>query len=103
MIQVPLGTYTGWNLRTPEIGSPDEMYSMVGSTFFFPKTKAERKKSGDPRPSIEERYRNKQDYVARYKAAAEDLVKHGYMLPGDLDEVVKRGAWFWDKRTEMTK
>ncbi len=59
MIQVPLGTYTGWNLRKPEIGSPEEMFSMVGSTFFFPKTKAEKRKTGDPRLSIEERYKNK--------------------------------------------
>jgi len=97
MLQVPLGTYTGWNMRTAAIGAPEQLYSMVGSTFFFAKTKAERVKNGDPRPSIEERYRNKQDYVEKYTAAARQLAKDGYLLESDLEMVVQRGAWFWDQ------
>ena len=31
VVRVPLGTHTGWNLRHPEIGAPDELFSMVGS------------------------------------------------------------------------
>jgi hypothetical protein len=101
MVQVPLATYAGWNLRAARIGAPDEMFSMVGSTFFFPKTKAERAKSGDPRLSIEERYKSKEDYLQKYEAAARALAKEGYLLESDLPKVVARGGWFWDKLTAM--
>lgn len=103
MLIAPLGTYTGWNLRTPAIGASDELYSMVGSTFFFAKTKAERMKTGDPRPSLEERYKNKQDYVERFSAAARQLVRDGYLLESDLPVVIERGAWFWDQVMAMGK
>ena len=56
-IQAPLATYTGWNLRAPEIGAPDELFSMQGSWIPFARTRKDREQSGDPRPSIEERYR----------------------------------------------
>ncbi len=97
MLVAPLGTYTGWNMRPAAIGAPDELYSMVGSTFFFAKTKAERTKTGDPRPSIEERYKNKLEYVEKFTAAAKLLAKDGYLLESDLKMVVERGAWFWDQ------
>ena len=35
LLEWPLGTYTGWNLRAKEIGAPDELYSMVGSWIPF--------------------------------------------------------------------
>ena len=35
-VAVPLAVHTGWNLRNPKIGSPDELFSMVGSYFPFP-------------------------------------------------------------------
>lgn len=62
-IQVPLGTYTGWNLRSKSIGAPDEIYSMVGLTFLFAKTKTERQQKNDPRPSVDERYKSKEEYL----------------------------------------
>lgn len=96
MIQAPLATFTGWNLRKPEQGAPDEIYSMVGSTFFFARTKAERAKTGDPRPSIEERYKNKQDYMVKYTSAAQSLVASGYLLESDLPKILELGASYWD-------
>ncbi len=97
MLVAPLGSYTGWNMRKASQGAADELYSMVGSTFFFAKTRAERMKTGDPRLSIEERYKNKQDYVEKFSAAARQLAKDGYLLESDLDMVIRRGAWFWDQ------
>jgi hypothetical protein len=40
-LEVPLATYTGWNLRDPKIGMPDERVSFLGSFFPLPKTKAD--------------------------------------------------------------
>jgi hypothetical protein len=95
-IQVPLATYTGWNLRKPELGAPDELYSMAGSFIPFPKTKAERAANGDPRLSIEERYTSKQEYLDKIEAAARGMVASGFMLAGDVPKVVERSAAEWD-------
>ena len=49
------------------------------------RTKAERLKQGDPRPSIEERYSTRQEYLEKVKAAAESLAR--VMLSGDPSDV----------------
>jgi hypothetical protein len=95
-IQEPLGTFTGWNLRKPEIGAPEELYSMVGSFLPFARTKAERLKNQDPRPSIEERHPSKQEYLKRVEAAARALVASGYLLERDVKALVERGGAEWD-------
>ena len=61
-VTVPVATYTGWNPRAPETGGAGQIVSMQGSTLPFPATRAEREQRGDPRPSIEERYRDRDDY-----------------------------------------
>jgi len=55
-LEVPLATYTGWNLRDPSIGAAELRVSFLGSFIPFARTEAEREKSGDPRPSVAERY-----------------------------------------------
>jgi hypothetical protein len=96
-IQAPLGTYTGWNLRAPEAGSPEELFSMVGSFIPFAHTKAERAKSNDPRPSVEERYASKQEYLKSVESAARSLAKNGYLLDQDVAKLVERGGAEWDQ------
>ena len=66
-ITVPLATYTGWNLRDPSIGAPDQRVSFEASYLPFPTTVAEGQKTGDPRKSIAERYLNREDYMNRYQ------------------------------------
>ena len=56
----------------------------------FPKTKAERAASGDPRMSIEERYPSFAVYSAKIKAAVDDLVAKRLMLPEDAQPAVDR-------------
>ena len=95
-IQVPLASYTGWNLRSPKIGAPDQLYSMAGSWIPFPVSKVERKKRKDPRMSIEERYRTKDDYIEKIAAAAQQLVKDGFLLDRDMAYLRDRAAKEWD-------
>jgi hypothetical protein len=95
-IQAPLATYTGWNLRAADIGAPDELYSMQGSWIPFARSKADRAKSGDTRLSIEERYAGREDYLAKFEAAAKSLVGAGYLLAADVPKLVERGAAEWD-------
>lgn len=95
-ITVPLGTYASWNLRDPSIGAPDQRIAFEVSYIPFPKMAAEREKSGDPRKSIAERYSGREDYVARFTKAADELVKERWILPEDRDALVHRGEQEWD-------
>ena len=79
-VVVPVATYTGWNLRNPAIGAPDAPLGLAGGYIAFPRTKADREASGDPRPSVRERYGGFDAYRARIMRAAEALVAEGYLL-----------------------
>ena len=100
-VTVPLATYTGWALRSgPHANDGCEgTGQMVG----FPKTKAERLASGDPRPSIEERYASVETYTAAAKKAIEELVAKRYMLREDVDAYVQRMARLWQRMTEGSR
>ena len=86
-IQVPIGTYTGWNLR-PRGLAEDELAGLLGSYIPFAKTRAERRKTGDPRMSIEERYTDRNDYVQRISRAARLLVEQRYLLAEDAERMI---------------
>ncbi len=94
-ITVPLATYTGWNLRDPSIGAPRERVSFEGSFLPFARTKAEREQSGDPRPSIAERYSSREEYLQKFDAAVDALVRERWILPEDKPALEKRGAEEW--------
>ena len=94
--QAALGTFTGWNFRAPSIGAPEQLSDMIGSYFPFARTEAERKQSGDPRPSVAERYQNRDAYLARLRESAEALAAERFLLPADIDAVVEEGAAQWE-------
>jgi hypothetical protein len=87
-VAVPLASYTGWNLRRREAGAEAMLASLQGSYLPFPRTRAERKATGDPRPSLEERYYGFEDYRKRFAATCAELVKKGYLLQEDADRLV---------------
>jgi hypothetical protein len=95
-ISVPLATYTGWNVRHPDIGGPGQTLGLIGSTIPFSATQAEREAAGDPRPSIEERYASKEDYLHQVQQAAETLVQQGYLLAEDVLTVTEQAAQRYD-------
>src|SRR5215475_4938678 len=86
-IQVPTGTYTGWNLQ-PRGLAEDELSGLLGSFIPFAKTKAERRKRGDARLSLQERYRDKADYVHQVSRAARVLVEQRFLLPEDAKRII---------------
>jgi len=94
-ITVPLASYTGWNLRDPSIGAPDQRVSFEGSYLPFPRTAAERRRTGDPRRSIAERYASRADYMERYRSAVDELVRERWILPEDGAALVHRGEEEW--------
>jgi len=85
-IATPLATYTGWNVYKAE---PTELCDRDGSYIAFAKSKAEREAAGDPRPSVEERYGSRANYVAKVKAAADALVAERLLLPADARAFVE--------------
>jgi hypothetical protein len=101
-LTVPVGTHTGWNLRHPDTGAPEQLMSMQGSTHWFPATEAQRVAAGDPRPSLEQRYANREDYASRAREAATKLADVGYLLVEDIDLVVNSCLERYDCATGTT-
>ncbi|MCI0683208.1 MAG: hypothetical protein L0Y71_13990 [Gemmataceae bacterium] len=90
-VAVPLATYTGWNLRKKEVGAEGQLASLLGSYIPFPRTKADREKTGDPRMSIEE-YGTFENYLKRYAEACERLVQGRYLLAEDAKRLIEGRA-----------
>ena len=85
--QVPIGTYLGWNLfRTGRLEGG--MCNLQGSFIPFARTKAEREAAGDSRLSLEERYPERDTYVAAMRRAADTLVQARLLLPDDAAAIV---------------
>ena len=89
-IAVPLGTYTGWLPGNPVSG--------VGLYAPFVRTREEREASGDPRPSIEERYENLNEYLVLVEETALALMFEGYLRREDLREILLAADSRWDYR-----
>jgi hypothetical protein len=91
-LEVPLATYTGWNLRDPKTGMPKERVSFLGSWLPFAKTKNDY----DPRTPIAERYPSREEYLKKFTEAANKLAAERFVLREDVDALVKRGGDEWD-------
>jgi hypothetical protein len=98
-LRVPLATYTGWTRRHADIGAAGHFIPLLGATHLFPRTAAQRAVRSDPRPAIEERYKSREDYVAKVRAAAAAMVAEGHLLAEDLDHVVQQAAERYDAFT----
>jgi hypothetical protein len=94
-LTVPLATTTGWNFRSQRVGNPSTLYALLGSYVPFARTKAERDARHDPRLSIEERYRDRDEYLQKIRASASALVSDRFLLQEDVDDVVQRATRHW--------
>ncbi len=88
-LAAPLGTYTGTNVYRD---MPSKLCDRDGSFIPFARTRAERERTGDPRPSLEERYGTRDAYVARVKEAADALVAARLLLAEDAARYVETAA-----------
>ena len=80
----PLGLHTGWNPRHPETGGEDLTSHFVGLTQWF------------ERDEISRRYGDRETYLSKVKADAEEQAKAGVILPEDIGLVVQNCAARWD-------
>ncbi|MHB8577291.1 MAG: alpha/beta hydrolase domain-containing protein [Dehalococcoidia bacterium] len=95
-IAAPVATNTGWNPRDPQTGGAGEIIGMRGSTLPFAATAEERRRGGDRRPAISERYRDREAYLTRVRAVAAELVAARYLLGEDEELAVALAATRYD-------
>ena len=84
---MPLGTYNGWSLRKAGYAEGEQWWN-TGSFVPFARTRAEREASGDPCPSIEERYPSHEAYVAAVARVCAQRVAERLMLQEDADRFI---------------
>jgi hypothetical protein len=87
LLQAPLGTYLGWNVTAGGFYK-GQGCGFTGGWIPFVRTKADRLADKDLRPSIEERYKSHEAYVALVKAAADEAVAERFLLPADAARIV---------------
>jgi hypothetical protein len=86
-VDVPVGTHAPWALRKAGFAEGELLWN-CGSFIPFARTRAERQANNDPRPSIEERYRDHDDYVAKVEAVCRQRVAERLMLEEDAGRFV---------------
>jgi hypothetical protein len=89
-MQVPLGTYTGWNVEGKGF-ERGEVCGFNGGFIPFARTKAVRLASGDPRLSLEERYGDHAGFVARLRAVVAHDLAAGWLLADDAALILRDG------------
>jgi hypothetical protein len=85
--QAPLGTYLGWNITSGGFNK-GQICGFSGAYWPFAKTAADRGRTNDPRPSIQERYGNLEGYVCVVRRAAEQAVQDRFLLRADADRLI---------------
>jgi len=95
-VAVPLGTFTGWRFRAAEMGATWALMGLAGTWLPLARTSAEAAAAGDGRQAIAERYRDREDYVARCVGVAEELVGERLMLQRDVARVADRARHMYD-------
>jgi hypothetical protein len=94
---VPLATYTGWNFRNRSTGGDRLLVSLLGSRIPFAKTAAEASAAHDPRKSVADRYPSRDAYLAAATEVNKRLVHDGYLLEGDVPQVMRRMEQQWSE------
>jgi hypothetical protein len=88
-VAAPIATTTGWGLRSAAFGGgPWDGCEASGQWIPFEKTKAERLAKGDPRPSLQERYKNHAGYVKAIAKEARKLEQRRLLLPADVQRYI---------------
>lgn len=85
-LQVPLGTYMGWSLRKKGYMEDRSCY-LQGAFIPFVRWRVDR--GGDPRPTLEERYGSKDNYVKLVDAAAQRLQQEGFLIAEDAQRIMR--------------
>lgn len=91
-VAVPLGTFTGWNLRAAPFGAEGMLAPLDGMYLPFAVTADERQQRGDPRRAVRERYPTRDAYLARMTAAALQLRTDHFLLDEDVTAILQKAS-----------
>jgi hypothetical protein len=87
-VAVPLASYTGWGLRSGVWA--DDGCESTGQYIPFALTLEERRATGDPRPSVEERYDSLSQYTRKVTHALNRMVRQRLLLCEDFNSELDR-------------
>jgi hypothetical protein len=96
-ILAPLATYYPWQLRTGMAAGTDRLVSFRGTFIPLPKTEAERRASGDSRPSIEALYGGRERFLQRVDEGLSTLIARRFLLPEDSTTARNRMIDVWNR------
>jgi hypothetical protein len=94
-LEVPLGTHTGWNLRSPATGFGWATARFDGSFSPFLRTRADAPE--DPRVTLAERYSNRNAFEALARQAAARQEAAGFLLNEDVERAVGENLGLYDR------
>ena len=95
-LAAPLGTAAGWVFQPRTTGAPRELVMLRGAWTPFAATRAQREATGDPRPSLEERYTSKAGFLEQAGAAIQALIDQRLLLETDREPQLKQAGERWD-------
>ena len=96
-ILAPLGSHLGFNPRSPATGGHAIISRWLGAFIPFARTQAERMAALDPRPSIEERYGDRNGYERAFAAAVDHAIREGFLLAEEREAVIADQMAFYDR------
>lgn len=85
-VEAPLGTFVGLNQPL------SRGCMLIGAFVPLAYSRAGREGDSDPRPSITERYGDRDAYVERIRGASRRLVNEGFLLPEDAAIIIQEAA-----------
>ncbi len=96
-ILAPLATYYPWQLRTGMPAATDRLVSFRGTFVPLPRTEADRRTSGDSRPSIEALYGNRARFLERVDQSLSSLIARRFLLSEDSTTARNRMVDAWNR------
>ncbi|MBV8122367.1 MAG: hypothetical protein JO081_20805, partial [Alphaproteobacteria bacterium] len=73
-----------------------DLFTIQGSMIPFPQTETKRRRTGDPRPSLETRYASRDAWAAQLAEAVDRLVAERVLLAEDGDRLVAAARQSWE-------
>lgn len=88
---VPIATYIPYSLRHGFPGANQELQDFKGTFIPLPLKQI----ASDGRPSIEDLYDGKNDYMIKVRQELDGLVSSGYVLNDDVHQLSERASSYW--------
>jgi hypothetical protein len=99
-ITCAIGTWTGWNLRSPAVGASTTLLANTGSYLPFRRSEAERTASADPRQSLQDRFSGQEAYAKCVEQASISLSNRGFLLRSDIPNIMESAIRHWQWQIE---